>query len=214
MRLRKIYVIIFVLQHHFYTTVGKTSLYNFFRRCTRPVLLQQDCGSCETIFYSAFCHQMKAADSWRVYNLQYKIQHRIQVYSIHVYINTYTVYRLQVYVIRNTYTVYAFRRYGRIVRTHRHIRYFYVRVYVGTSLSLSLRLLGTVRLRLVMSPEPVAIPTLHTSPPALSARTQCALCSPNTQYTLSRLHALRVAVATMTFFPFSVVYLYPQVAIL
>ena len=39
MRLRKIYVIIFVLRHHFYTTVGKTSLYNFFRRCTRPVLL-------------------------------------------------------------------------------------------------------------------------------------------------------------------------------
>jgi hypothetical protein len=54
-------------------------------------LQQQDCGSCETIFYSAFRHQMKAADSWRVYNLQYKIQHRIlvQVYSIHVYINTY-----------------------------------------------------------------------------------------------------------------------------
>jgi hypothetical protein len=40
MRLRKIYVIIFVLRHHFYTTVGKTSLYNFFRQCTRPVLLR------------------------------------------------------------------------------------------------------------------------------------------------------------------------------
>jgi hypothetical protein len=126
-------------------------------------LQQQDCGSCGTIFYSAFRHQMAAADSWRVYNLQYKIQHRIQVYSIHKYIYSIQVtgYRLQVYVIRNTYTVYAFRRYGRTVPTHRHIRYFYVRVYVGTSLSLSLRLLGTVRLRLVMSPEPVAIPSIY-----------------------------------------------------
>jgi len=119
-------------------------------------LQQQDCGSCETIFYSAFRHQMAAADSWRVYTLQYNTEYRYTVY-----INTYTVYRLQVYVIRNTYTVYAFRRYGRTVPTHRHIRYFYVRVYVGTSLSLSLRLLGTVRLRLVMSPEPVAIPSIY-----------------------------------------------------
>jgi hypothetical protein len=41
-------------------------------------LQQQDCGSCETIFYSAFRNQLAAADSWRVYNLQYKIQYRIQ----------------------------------------------------------------------------------------------------------------------------------------
>jgi hypothetical protein len=67
-------------------------------------LQQQDCGSCETIFYSAFLHQMAAADSWRVYNLQYKIQHRIQntEYRYTVYINTYTVYRLWVTGIRNT----------------------------------------------------------------------------------------------------------------
>ncbi len=55
--------------------------------------------------------------------------------------------------------VYALRLYVRaLIRTHMLdydiFRYCYVRVYVGTSLSLSLRLLGTMlRLRLVRSPD-------------------------------------------------------------
>ena len=72
-------------------------------------LQQQDCGSCEKIFYSAFRHQMAAADSWRVYTLQYNTEYRYTVY-----INTYTVYRLQVtgyrlqvYVIHNSYTPFG-----------------------------------------------------------------------------------------------------------
>jgi hypothetical protein len=71
---------------------------------------KQDCGSCETIFYSAFCHQMAAADSWRVYNLQYtkyNTEYR------------YTVYNIQVTGIRNTECVNALRRcVCTIIRTH------------------------------------------------------------------------------------------------
>ena len=64
--------------------------------------------------------------------------------------------------------VYAQRRYVRaLIRTHMLdydiFRYCYVRVYVGASLRLSLRiLLGTIRLRLVRSPEPVEIPKVDT----------------------------------------------------